>query len=238
MSVSFDFLTEPRRLHFVDHNSQGAIDALRPSLEKRGLELVERFAAGQLGGIILRAMKRYAEAYEIYRDIGDDYQAGYCLLLLGQTEALKPHWARVVAQRQNHWCVTLFGMIHHQVSCYPTLLQIRNYLEADVFNLLEAGQTAMLENILIYADFMGQINLETHKFIGRGFLNHGSLEQARTYLYQAQKALPNDPETYFYLGLYYHSQEAVKESRLMLNQCLLISPTYTPAKDLLAQLSA
>jgi tetratricopeptide (TPR) repeat protein len=231
-----DFLSEPRTCFFQEKNPQAALQLIRPYLLKRGLSEVERRATGELAGLLYRHLRQYDEAVKVYREIGDDYQAGYCLLLAGKLQDLKPYWGRVIQKRPNHWCASLYGMVTHQVSVYPTLLQIRNFLETDVANLIWANQTGLLENLLLYASFMAQMNMETYKFLGRALLYAGWSEKASFYLYEGQRLLPNDPEIYYHLGQFNLHQGKPQDARLMLNQCLLISPSYTPARELLTHI--
>lgn len=238
MAKFLDYLAEPRHKFFEEKNALEAYQLMRPFLWKRGMGEVERRATLELGGLILRDLKRFDEAFKLYKEIGDDYQAGYCLMLSGKMKDVRPYWTRLAEKRPNHWCASLYGMITHQVTVYPTLLQIRNYLESDVVNLIQAGQIPYLENILIYAEFLAQLNMEAYKFLGRSLMHAGWLDKAEDYLLRGQKVLPNDPEIYFHLGQYTFARNLYKDSRLMLNQCLLISPTYTPARDLLNQIAS
>jgi len=50
-----------------------------------------------------------------------------------------------------------------------------------------------------------------------------------------QKILPNDPEIYYHLGQYSQSVGALSEAKSMYKHCLLLSPSYTPAKDRLRE---
>ncbi len=236
MGAIFEFLDEPRKTFFFKQDPVAAYQLLKPYLWKRGLSPAERRATVELAGLTLRAQQHFEMAAKLYQEIGDDYQAGYCFLLAGKLQEVRPFWARLVTQRPNHWCASLFGMLTHQVSTYPTLLQIRNHLESDITNFIQANQIQYMENLLMYADFLGQLNLEAYKFFGRALMNAGWTEKAESFLLQGQKALPNDPEIYFHLGQYSLKQNMVQEARLMLNQCLLISPTYTPAREALETL--
>lgn len=197
----------------------------------------EKRAVYELMGLILRSQGKFNEALRIYESINDFYQAGYCLMLQGKLTEIQPYWGRSLLERNNHWCVSLYGLLTRQLGTYPTLFQIRNHIESDIANLITAKQGEYLENLLSYIDFLSQINLETPKFAGRALMHAGQLEQAGGFLVRGQKALPNDPEIYFHLGQYSIALEHHTEARLMLKQCLLISPTYRPASELLGKLS-
>lgn len=211
-----------------------------PATEQEHRALVE------LTGLVLRAKSQYREAADLYRENGDRYQSGYCELLLGNLNATQSDWNLVLQSRNNHWCLTLYGMIGRQLNSYATVLQIRNHLESDVWNLLSANRWDYLQNIILYADILAQMNFESMKFLGRGILNYllaqpplvdmknsPLAEQADNLLHRGQRLLPNDPEIYYHLGQFKMFCSEPDDARLMLNQCLLISPSYVPAKELL-----
>ena len=238
MSSFLSFLTPARDKLFKDKDPQGTYALLAPLLRKKPANIAERRALYELAGLCLRELKRYDEAITLYNDIGDGYQAGYCELLHGRYANVQKHWLPLIQNRGNHWCLHLYGLITRQLATYPTLFQIRNHLESDIGNLIRAGQMPMVENIVSYADFMQQLNLETCKFIGRAFFNArevepACLDRAAEFLMKGQKALPNDPEVYYHLGQYQLEKGELDDARVMFNQCLLISPTFLPAKELM-----
>ncbi|MEB3287100.1 MAG: hypothetical protein VKJ04_06315 [Vampirovibrionales bacterium] len=203
----------------------------------------------ELTCLILRALKRFSEAAALYRQNGDRFQAGYCDFLIGNLNATQTDWGQVLQKRSAHWCQTLYGLATYQLNSYASMLQIRNNLEGDVGNFLLASRWDYLQNVIFYTDILTQMNLESPKFIGRGILNY-LLAQSKTpellkspliahtesLLLKGQKVLPNDPEIYYHLGQFRHLSGDDAEARLMLKQCLLISPSYTPVKDLMSQL--
>ncbi len=234
----FSQLNEARDLLFRERKAPAAEESLRLLMKQATTCTVEeKRALYELMGLALRAQGRFEEAADLYVQIHDYYQSGYCAMLQGKAPAMQQSWSKVLSQRQNHWCVSLYGLISGQLRTVPTIFQIRNHMESDIANLIAANRTDYLENYLNYVDFLTQVNLEAPKFAGRALMNANWLDRAGTYLLQGQKALPNDPEIYFHLGQYSVALMHLKEARLMLNQCLLISPTYRPASDLLETLT-
>lgn len=229
------YIQEARDLIFREKDPVRAEAVLRP-LMATPKTIYEKRAVFELMAHILREQQKYAEAAKLYEQIGDYYQAGYCAMLQGKLQQVQQAWGRVLATRQDHWCVSLYGLITRQLRTYPTIFQVRNHLESDIGNLIAAKRMDYLEGLLSHVDFLTQINLEAPKFAGRSLMNAGRLKQAGPYLLKGQKTLPNDPEIYFHLGQYSAALNHVKEAGLMLKQCLMISPTYRPASDLLAQL--
>lgn len=234
----FSQLNEARDLLFRERKAPQAEESLRPLMaQAKALSIEEKRALYELMGLALRAQGRFEEAAQLYSQIDDYYQSGYCAMLQGKTQAMQKAWSKLLSLRQNHWCVSLYGLISGQLRTVPTIFQVRNHMESDIANLIAANRTDYLENYLNYVDFLIQINLEAPKFAGRALMNAGWLDRAGKYLLQGQKALPNDPEIYFHLGQYSVALNHLKEARLMLKQCLLISPTYRPASDLLETLT-
>jgi tetratricopeptide (TPR) repeat protein len=229
------YTEEARNSFYKQGNPQQAEAQLRPHLKApKGRE--EKRAVYELMGLILRSQKKFNEAATIYEQIQDYYQAGYCALMQGNLQQVQQHWNKLLIANQNHWCVTLYGLVTQQLRTYPTLFQVRNHIECDIASLIAAHRLDYLENLLSYVDFLTQINLETPKFAGRSLMHAGWLERAGAFLIKGQKALPNDPEIYFHLGQYSIALQHYNEARLMLKQCLLISPTYRPASELLSQI--
>jgi tetratricopeptide (TPR) repeat protein len=229
------YIRPARDLFFKERDVAGAEAMLSPQMGVPTL-LEEKRAVHELMGLILRAQGRFEEALQVYEPLEDHYQAGYCALLLGDMPRMQQHWTHILTVHPNHWCLSLYGMVMHQLRSYPSLFQIRNHLESDIANLIVAERLDYLDNLLAHIEFLTQLNLETPKFAGRALMHAGLLEKAGPFLLQGQKALPNDPEIYFHLGQFSVALQHYREARLMLKQCLMISPAYRPARELLTQI--
>lgn len=232
--------TPAQQALFLNHQPAEALSALAPHLTA--------FREGQLKDaaeirflITLAAMAhqesgQYGEAARLYESIGDDYSAGYAHLLMGNIDATRAAWTKVAQRRPNHWCVSLFGMVTGNPNSIPTFLQIRNHLEADILLLAAAGQTKMVQNIVFALEFLAGINYESYKYAGRALFHSGLLSDVEAILLKGQKILPADPEVYYHLGQYYAAVGRTPEAKSALQQCLMISGTYTPAQALLESL--
>jgi tetratricopeptide (TPR) repeat protein len=230
------YIAPARDQLFKARNAKQAEILLQPFVQNPPVNPCEKRAVFELMALIFREQKRFEDAYTLYEAIDDSYQAGYCALLLGNIPMVQHQWGRTLQSRGNHWCISLYGMVTQQLRTYPTLFQIRNQLESDIANLIAANQTEFVRNLLRHVDLLAQLNLESPKFAGRALMHAGWLEEAGKFLVQGQKLLPNDPEIYFHLAQFSSLQHHYQEARLMLKQCLLISPSYTPAKELMQQL--
>lgn len=226
-------LNQARQALFLEDKPDEALDVLADLTKNlTHLELQYRLAVGELVGLAYERKGLYEEAGQTFITIGDRFQSGYCYMLLGRLDKATDCWRSMLADRPNHWCLILHGMVTSTLNALPTFLQIRNHIEADVIHLLRAGQEDMVTSLLRYVDVLSDINYECYKYVGRALFNAGKLEKAAEFLLKGQRTLPNDPEVYYHLGQYYHAVGQLEEAALMLHQCLLISATYTPAREL------
>lgn len=230
-------LNKARSTLLVEKKPDDALSLLLPWMqEQQKHSLLERRPLIELVALAYEFKQEYDEAASCFLSIEDFYQSGYCRMLKGDLESAFDCWKNLLAMRSNHWCLTLSGLVTGHLSSVPTFLQIRNHLEADVVHLVQAGQDLLVTNMMRYAGVLADINFETYKFLGRGLLNAGKLGEAGVLLLKGQQVLPNDPEIYYHLGQYYHALGNRTDALLMLQQCVLISPHYTPARWLLEEL--
>jgi hypothetical protein len=226
-------LNTARKTFFLENNPEEAIQLIKSFLEDPSeFSVDKRRAFGELAGLACEDQRHYDEGANIFASIKDHYEAGYCQMLKGSLDIAVKEWTNLVHERPNHWCITLYGLITGSLNSLPTCLQLRNHLEADIMHLVYAGQTKMVDNLLKYLDILSDINYEVYKFAGRSFLHSGLYDAAAPLLLKGQKILPNDPEIYYHLGQYYYAIGKNEDSAIMLHQCLLITPSYTPASDL------
>jgi tetratricopeptide (TPR) repeat protein len=219
------------------HLAKEALDEMQSFIDEGGLLAPEQqISLYELQGQAYLQLSQYQEASEVFQRADNLYLQGYALLLKGEHDAAYAIWQPLLEKRPNHWCGCLQGMATFQLKQFPTFLQIRNFLESDIVALFEAGQLSVLKNILAHTDFMADIHYEAPKYVGRAFLNVGEYPKAQLYLLKAQKLLPNDPEAYFHLAQLYVKQGDVERARLMLNQCLLISPAFYPGLTLMREI--
>lgn len=239
LPMSFAPLLQARQALYVQHNAMMCLrhlndPTLRARLERNGQSAWPQVAVYvELGGYALLSQQQYEAAAQHFAQVGRRYLAGYAWMLAGDMEQARQQWVQLVPQRGNHWCVHLFGMVTKQLTTYPTFLQVRNHLEADISHLVTAGQEESLANVLAALDTLAQSNPEAYKLAGRALMNVNRLAPAKPLLLRAQSILPQDAEIYFHLGQLYARSENWREARLMLRQCLAINACYTPAQWLL-----
>jgi predicted Zn-dependent protease len=222
-----------RKTLYIEGNPEEALKILSPMYAERDkLGFADVWPMIELMGTARSQRKEFDEATELYLSIKDFYEAGYNQMLKGNLDSAVAHWKNLIYERQNHWCVSLYGLATGNLTTLPTFLQIRNHYEADIILLARAGQKQLADNLILNISTLSDINYESYKFAGRAFFHVGDYEKAGWLLLRGQRALPNDPEIYYHLGQYYYAIGKMEESALMLQQCILISPMYTPAKEL------
>lgn len=236
----FTVLRPARQALWLENNPKRCLNRLadptvRQALHQPGNAPV-RQAYNELLGYALLQQNRYAEAGAHWQATGCWYLAGLAFVLAGQMEAARQAWAQVYTERRNHWCVVLYGLLTRQLQLWPTFLQVRNHLELTITFLIRSGQNQCLQSLLSYIPWLAQVNQEAYKLAGRSLMQEGYMVEARPLLLKAQALFPMDAEIYFHLGQFYVRCHQPTEARLMLHQCLMMNPYYTPAKTLLQTL--
>lgn len=182
------------------------------------------------------AQRAYDDAIDAFDNANNDYMSGYVMMLKGEMAAAYQRWQPIIKVRETHWAACLYGMIARKLEFYPSFLQIRNQVEGDIMNLARAGQLSMVGNIVMHAQLMSEINYEAYKFVGRALLYSGMIQEASRFLLLGQRLLPNDPEVYYHLGQYYEMTQQFDEAKVVCQQCLMMNPTYLPAKEMLERM--
>lgn len=173
------------------------------------------------------------KAAQCFEEARNYYQTGLCYLVAKDLDSTHRTWSHVIEAHPFHWCITVWGTIHHQLESYPSFFQIRNHLEASIGQFFRYKRGDLANCLIDYADTMAQINLETYKYIGRALLNfEKDIPRAEHYLLKNQKILPNDPEVYYHLAQAKHLMGQDEDALILLAQCTTINYAYTPATDL------
>lgn len=239
---------EPARLRlWQEKNPQRCLKGLESASQGKTLGPLSRLVKAETTGYALMALKDYDRASAQFASLELWYPAGYAQLLGGKLEATRQYWLKLLTLQPTHWAICLFGLVTRQPAQPPTFLQVRNYLEADLYHLITTGQAQLANNVLSHLDWLAQWNPEAYKLAGRALMHAGWLAQAGPLLLKAQATYPHDPEAYFHLAQFYCGQldaaATVKlpgnptvqkgPAILMLKQCLLMNPQYGPARELL-----
>lgn len=206
-----------------------SIDRAKVSDEKEKLLLKNTYA------LLFLENREYLKAAEIYRELEENYQAGYCELLAGNEAETEKLWHGAPESEPCEWGKCLLDFIRLKKGRKPTFLQIRNHLEIDIGYFIEADKLKYAENLIKNDEIFISVNLEAYKLIGRALLNHGFFNMARKYLLKSLQILPEESETLYFLGRYNYLIGAHSESRKVLEKCLENNSSYTPARELLGK---
>ncbi|MEB3245474.1 MAG: hypothetical protein VKJ06_05760 [Vampirovibrionales bacterium] len=244
---------QPQQAYALARKTLPSISRKTPGLQTR-LQIVLGVCCWHAG--------KFDEALTWFEAANHRYFLGYTHMLAGRLQQAYQVWQPLLAQRPQHWCGILLGLVSKQLQQYPTFLGVRNNLEMDVYYLYIAGQMALLENYLSYHEALATINLEAYKLAGRSLHYAGAQHWAHFLLTEGQRLCPQDAELYYHLAQYWQAtaqktppaqaeasgekapssetrvQRCLDEAELMLKQCLMMQPHFVPAADLLATLRA
>lgn len=175
----------------------------------------------------------YTRAAELYKTLGENYNAGFCELLTGNEEETARLWNIAADSPACRWGRCVLDYIKLRRGPVPTYLQVRNHLETDMGYFIRANRLKYAENLMKCDDVFISVNLESYKLIGRVLLNFGFLNQARKYFFKSLGVVPNDAETFYYLARYNFRMGAHREAGENLEKCLEHNPNHVPARKLL-----
>lgn len=231
-----NIINKAKREVLISKNPVKALEMLSDA-EKYKLNEEELTHLRNLLGFIHLENRDYRKAAEIYRQLGENYKAGFCELLQGNEAEAESLWEKAADCEPVRWGKCLINFIKLKKGDMPTFLQIRNHLEVDIGYFIEANKFNYVENILKYDKLFITVNLESHKLIGRVMLNYGYYNLARKYLLKSLDVIPEDAETYYFLGQYNYQIGAYRESERALEYCLEMNSGYVPARYLLEKLA-
>ena len=164
-------------------------------------------------------------------------EQAYCEIIFDNLTKAKQLFLELESQDiRAHWGLVLIECIKGTISHYPTYFELRNFLEIDLNILITYNKGNYVEKLIRYADFLYTINPDTHKFIGRVFLNNGMKPQAMFFLKRAKDHFYHDPELHYILASVYKEDGDYELSKKSAETCLEILPNYAPAKALLEEI--
>lgn len=165
-------------------------------------------------------------------------EQAYCEIIFDNLKKAKAIFEELAPQdTRAHWGLVMVGFIRGKIDQYPTYFELRNFLEIDLNILINYCKGDYVEKIVRYADFMYTINPETHKFIGRVFMNNGMKPQAMFFLKRAKDYFYHDPELHYILAETYYEDGDIDLCKKALQTCLTILPKYAPATALLEKVT-
>lgn len=234
-----EIIYKARQELLINKNPDNAINLLLEHSEniKESSDFYKNLSKFTLA-LAYQEKKEYSKSAEIYKEIGEKYQAGFCELLAGNEVEAEKLWYNCCPDSPAiQWGKCLLDFINLRPQSHvPSYLQIRNFLEMDISSFIIANKLRYAENIIKNEKVLASVNLETYKLIGRVLLNYGFLNMAKKYLLKSIEIVDQDPETFYHLAQYNYAIGAYQESIKMLKRCLELNSYYVPASNLLKKI--
>ena len=231
-----NLIMQARKEILINKNCQKALIILANIDESKILDFSERLIFKKIFALTYLENSEYKKAAEIYKEINEKYQAGFCELLTGNEKEAENLWHSKPATEPCLWGRCLLDFINLRKGQTPSYLQIRNHLEIDMGYFIQANKLKYAENLMKNEDVFISVNLESHKFIGKVLLNYGFFNMAKKYFLKSLNVIPSDAETLYFLGQYNYLTGAYKESQKALERCLENNYYYIPARKLLGKI--
>ncbi|HSA06482.1 MAG TPA: hypothetical protein P5556_04825 [Candidatus Gastranaerophilales bacterium] len=230
-----DLIIKARKEVLINKNYFKALISISEIEKTNALNDEEKLFLKNTAALAYLENKEYNKAAELYKEINENYQAGFCELLLGNEQEAERLWHNAPDAPACQWGKCLLDFIKLKKGKKPTFFQIRNHLETDIGYFIQANRIKYTENLIKHDELFMSVNLESYKLIGRTLLNYGFFNMARKYLLKSLQILPNEAETLYFLGRYYYLTGAYRECQITLGKCLESNFDYTPARELLAK---
>ena len=187
-------------------------------------------------GQALMQSAQWAAAQQHYSYFKRWELAGLCAVAQNQLPQAITLWRQQLQHQPKAWPHSLQSLLQRNLQHWPSFLQLRCRLEYTLWVLYHSQQWPPLDLLLAYMDLLAQVNPEVYKLAGRTLLHCQQFSSAKVLLSKAQQAMVTDSENYFHLGQWYQASQQPSEAQRMFKQCLLMQPSYTPAKAALEQL--
>ena len=229
-----DLINQARKEVLINKDYKKAVEILNNIKEIEEPDLLKLFHSTL--GLAYLESGEYQKAAEIYRQTGRKYPAGFCELLAGNEEAARMLWESAPDSSPCRWGKCVLDFIKLRKGPVPTYLQIRNYLETDLGYFIQANKLTYAENLMKNDTVFISVNLESYKLIGRVLLNFGFMNLAKKYFIKSLGVVPDDSESYYYLGQYYYKIGAYGDSKSAIEKSLAYNQNHTPSRKLLGKL--
>lgn len=181
--------------------------------------------------------RKFANAEILFKKLHKLTEYGYCKLFQGEKRSADMIWSAVEDNSPLIlWAKALSGYIEKKQKRIPTFFQIRNFYECDLDTLMSLKFLEYSENLINSIQYFADINPEVYKFTGRVLLNHGYLDLADKFLQAGKAQVFDDTELHFLFAELRMAQNQRPAAIKSLETVLEISPTYYPARKLLANI--
>lgn len=199
-------------------------------------DLRDSYLYKELLGFVLFRMNDFVSSAKIYEALGDFYKFGYCNLLNGDYFSAKLIWQKTPTSPAQNWGLFFCELFSDDVSCAPTYLQVRAFLERDLGAFLRLNLEEYVQKILDISEFLFDVNPETNKIIARAFLYNDYPQYAKIYLDRALDFTDEDSELYYLLAVYNNTIGETEIAKNSLKKAIELNENYMPAKLLLEKI--
>lgn len=177
------------------------------------------------------------EAYFEFRQLGLDYEAGYCQLLKGFHFMAEKVWSMSNPDAFDiSWGLSLITFLNGGRLKYPLYFQIRSFLEQDINMFYKMGREDYVQKLLEHASVFAQINPESFKFFGRVLFHNEKYALAKELLNFSLDVCYKDPETHFLIAGLHIINGDTSAAQKSLKTAIDVSDGYYPAEKLLSNL--
>ena len=164
-------------------------------------------------------------------------EMGYCKLFQGNKEEADKIWFSLKDDSPLIiWAKAFSGYIEKKQIYQPTFFQIRSFYESDLDTLLSLKMYKYAENLINSIQFFADINPEVYKFTARVLYNYGYFGLAERFINTGKEYVYDDTELHFIEAQVRLAQNQRFGAIRSLENVLSISPSYFPAKKMLANI--
>lgn len=228
-------------LSFVSSDQyQNASDIVESILNnKNSLSELNIYHWQYIGDIYL-AMGKFELARSAYIKANNTPAVAFTLIVVGKLQEASGIMSSANDSPAKCWCNFLIDLFSEkkQIRKRPSFLVVRHFLELTVYYLLIAKNNLYIQILLERMNVLLQINLDSEKLIGYGFLNYGELDQALKYLQNASRRNHLDGEIFFMLGRLYIMKNMYQEAMSMLQNAQVLLPEHYPTMELIERIKS
>lgn len=146
--------------------------------------------------------KQYDKALEIFISENENYDAGLCCLMMGQTDKARIYWKKnYKSSRASSWGLIILDLIQlKNPKIKLNFFQTRAYLEVYLNLFIENNLIEWAQNLVSCCDILYKANPESYKFIARALFANGYFQLAITFCKKTIKLFYCDPEALLILS--------------------------------------
>lgn len=178
--------------------------------------------------------KNYVNAKNIFADLGMNYEAGLCELLLNNIDSAKKYWY----ESENDSFASLWGRFiisiieKEPIQFKPKYFQIRAFYEIYISLFIENNQFEYANKLINACEYLTRFNLEVPKFIARVLHSYNYDNEALSFVELSLRENYIDIEALFISAQIHLKNKNYKKSKEDIDKILEIAPTYYPALNL------